>query len=140
MFRKNRLLFIIIFIITTSIKAQTREANDTTIAIDISITIDDIAISDTSYILNVINLKTDYITAIKVSANFIMFLDINTKFEVSVMHPTTNCKTIIIDTHAPKGKWNIVTGFGLKKSENKEKIFVGSIIYDEKLKTFKKIK
>ncbi len=80
------------------------------------------------------------VTLIHVSNQFYIYLECNNQFEVSISHPTTDCKAIFLDTHAPKNQWHIISGFKLSKSNNKEKVFVGSIIYDDKTGTFVKKK
>ena len=114
--------------------------NDSSIVLDLTISINDVSYYDTSYVLSVINVYTGRETLMHVSNHFNIYLDYDTKFEVSISYPTTDCKAILVDTHAPKDQWHIISGFKLIKSNNKEKVFVGSIVYDEKTETFVKKK
>lgn len=114
--------------------------NDSSIVLELRITIDSISFYDTSYVLSVINVYTGRETLMHVSNHFDIYLDYDTKFEVAISHPTTDCKAILVDTHAPKDQWHIISGFKLSKSNNKEKVFMGSMIYDEKTGTFVKKK
>lgn len=145
---KNILLFLLALNISNLVNAQTdstdyklkKLVNDSSIVLELRITIDSISFYDTSYVLSVINFYTGKETLMHVSNHFDMYLDYDTKFEVSISHPTTDCKAIFLDTHAPKDQWHIISGFKLSKSNNKEKVFVGSMIYDETTGTFVKKK
>lgn len=114
--------------------------NDSLIVLDLTIYIDSISYDDTSYVLSIKNFNNNAESLMKVSNRFYIYLQYDTKYELSIFHPTTNCKAIIVDTHAPKNEWLIDSGFKLTKSSNKEKILVGAIVYDSDTKTFIKKK
>ena len=137
------LLCLFMFSMSKEVNAQLDSNNrklDSLIVLDLKITIDTISYYDTSYVLNIINFNSGAETLMHVSNQFYLYFDYNNKYEVSISHPTTDCKAIFIDTHAPKNQWHIISGFKLSKSNNKEKVFVGSIIYDTKTETFIKKK
>ncbi len=109
------------------------------VKLDLAITIDNKTINDTSFVLNVVNRTTKYVTHIKVSNKFILFLDYDTIFDISLSYEGTNMKTIIIDTNAPEDNWYIISGIDLS-SVNHNNIIAGGIKYDKQLQTFKKYK
>lgn len=143
---KMKIIFLCLFILCISKQVSAQfdstdtRLNDSLIVLDLKITIDTISYYDTSYVLNIINFNTGGESVMHVSNQFYMYFDYNNKYEVSISHPTTDCKAILVDTHAPKNKWHILSGFKLSKSNNKEKVFVGSIVYDVKTETFIKKK
>lgn len=136
---KNVLLgFSLIFNLV--INAQDKIAKDSTIQLDIQIFVDDKIINDTTYVLDIINQTTDEYTRIAVADRFVLTLDYNIKYEISIGYKKTNVKTIIVDTNAPKDRWYVSTSVKLKKSRKKKRIVAGSIVYDEKTETFIKKK
>lgn len=89
------------------------------------------------YQIQVINMDTKQESNLIVDHNFIMKLDYNTQYKVSVSGHNTSTKTIFIDTNAPIDDWYIISGFELK-SDNTSKIIAGGIRYNKKTKTFEK--
>ena len=108
-----------------------------TIKLDLAITVNNKAIDDTSYVLEIVNYNTGINTYVKVSNNFILFLEYDTEFEISISYKGTNMKTIIVNTNAPRENWYIVTGINLS-TLSKDRIHAGTIKYNDSLKTFKK--
>ena len=120
-------------------KKEIMKLDNLNIKLDLSITIDNKTINDTSFVLTIVNRTTNYITHIKVSNKFILFLDYDTIFDVSLSYEGTNMKTIIVDTNAPEDNWYIISGINLSKVD-KHNIIAGGIKYDKELQTFKKYK
>lgn len=143
---KIKIIFLCLFMLCISKQVSAQfdstdtRLNDSLIVLDLTITIDSVSYYDTSYVLGIINFNNGNETLMRVSNHFNLYFEYNTKYEISILHPTTNCKAILIDTNAPKNKWLIISGFGLSKSINKEKVIVGSIVYDDSTKTFVKKK
>jgi hypothetical protein len=125
---------------TNKTRRELKQLSQKTIKIDLSITIDNKLIEDTSYVLNIVNYNTGIETQAKVSNKFILFLDYNTEFEVSMSYKGTNMKTIIVNTKAPEDEnWYIITGIDLS-TKNNNRILAGSLKYDDKTQSFKKYK
>jgi len=126
---------LLIVLMTACAVAQTNKV----VKLDLTIKIDNQEIPDTSYLLDIVNYNTGILTSVKSSSNFILSLDYNTEFEISVSYKGTNTKTIMINTEAPIDNWYIISSINLNTTNNK-KILAGSIKYDTLLKTFKKYK
>lgn len=121
-------------------RRELKELSQKTIKIDLSITIDNKSIDDTSYVLNIVNYNTGIETNVNVSNKFILFLDYNSEFEVSMSYKGTNMKTIIVNTKAPEDEnWYIITGIDLS-TKNNNRILAGNLKYDNKTQSFKKYK
>jgi len=121
-------------------RKELKQLSQKTIKVDLSITIDNKSIDDTSYVLNIVNYNTGIETNVKVSNKFILFLDYDSEFEVSMSYKGTNMKTIIVNTKAPEDEnWYIITGVDLS-TKNNNRILAGSLKYDDKTQTFKKFK
>lgn len=103
---------------------------------DIQIKVDKQLKTD-KYQIQVINMDTKQESNLIVDNNFVIQLDYNTQYKVSVSGHNTNTKTIFIDTNAPKDDWYIISGFELKSDSN-IKIIAGGIRYNKKTKTFEK--
>lgn len=110
-----------------------------TVKLDLTIKINNYEIPDTSYVLDIVNYNTGVLTSVKASSNFILYLDYNSEFEISVSYKGTNTKVITINTKAPIDDWYIISSINLNTNDNK-RILVGGIKYDTLLKTFKKYK
>lgn len=132
---KTKLLLILLTIVLMTACAIAQK----TVKVDLTIKVDNYQINDTSYILHIINYNTKEVTNVKASSSFILYLDYNSKFEVSISYKGTNTKTIIIDTNAPIDDWYILSSINLN-TNNTNKILCGGIKYDTLLKTFKKYK
>jgi len=126
---------LLIVLMTACAVAQTNKV----VKLDLTIKIDNQEIPDTSYLLDIVNYNTGILTSVKSSSNFILSLDYNTEFEISVSYKGTNTKTIMINTEAPIDNWYIISSINLNTTNNK-KILAGGIKYDTLLKTFKKYK
>lgn len=121
-------------------RRELKQLSQKTIKIDLSITIDNKSIDDTSYVLNIVNYNTGIETNVNVSNKFILFLDYNSEFEVSMSYKRTNMKTIIVNTKAPEDEnWYIITGIDLS-TKNNNRILAGNLKYDNKTQSFKKYK
>jgi len=118
---------------------QLKQLDYRTIKLDLAIRVDNKDIYDTCYVLNIVNLNTNKITSMQVSNKFIIYLDYNQEFEISVTYKGSNTKTIIVDTDAPLDNWYIISGVHLETTNN-NRILAGGIRYDHKLQTFKKYK
>jgi len=118
---------------------QLRQLDNRTIKLDLAIRVDNKDIYDTCYVLNIVNYNTGKLTTMKVSNKFIIYLDYNQEFEISVNYKGTNTKTIIVDTDAPIDNWYIISGIHLETTNN-NRILAGGIRFDHKLQTFKKYK
>ena len=120
-------------------RKQIKELEKGNVKFDIDVTIDNKSIEDTSYLLDIVNYNTGVVTNLTVSNNFVLFLDYDTEFEVSVSYKNTNMKTILIDTNAPVDNWYIESGINLN-SKKTNRVLAGGIKYDKKTQTFKKFK
>jgi len=120
-------------------RKEIKELEKGNVKFDIDVTIDNKSIKDTSYMLDIVNYNTGVVTNLTVSNNFILFLDYNTEFEVSVSYKGANMKTILIDTNAPVDNWYITSGINLN-SKKTNRVLAGGIKYDKKAQTFKKFK
>jgi hypothetical protein len=132
---KTKLLLIGLLIVLMTACAVAQN----TVKLDLTIKINNQEIPDTSYVLDIVNYNTGILTSVKASSNFILSLDYNTEFEISVSYKGTNTKTIMINTEAPIDNWYIISSINLNTTNNK-KILAGGIKYDTLLKTFKKYK
>ena len=132
---KTKLLLIGLLIVLMTACAVAQN----TVKLDLTIKINNYEIPDTSYVLDIVNYNTGILTSVKSSSNFILSLDYNTEFEISVSYKGTNTKTIMINTEAPIDNWYIISSINLNTTNNK-KILAGGIKYDTLLKTFKKYK
>ena len=126
---------LLIVLMTACAVAQTNKV----VKLDLTIKINNQEIPDTSYVLDIVNYNTGVLTSVKASSNFILSLDYNTEFEISISYKGTNTKTIMINTEAPIDNWYIISSINLNTTNNK-KILAGGIKYDTLLKTFKKYK
>jgi hypothetical protein len=129
-----KLLIVSIILIASNSFAQQKS-----VRLELTIKVDNIEIPDTSYVLDIINYNTFVDTHVKVSNVFILYLDYNTEFEISVSYKGTNIKSIIVNTTAPEDDWYVISIINLNTDNNK-RILIGGIKYDEELETFKKYK
>jgi hypothetical protein len=120
-------------------KSQLKQLDKGKIKLDLAILVDNKEINDTSYTLNIVNYNTGILTTMLVSNKFILYLDYNNQYEISVSYKNTNTKAIIVDTDAPYDNWYIISGISLTSNSN-NRILAGGIRYDGKLQTFKKYK
>lgn len=120
-------------------KSQLRQLDKGKIKLDLSILVDNQSIDDTSYVLNIVNYNNGMITTMHVSNKFVLYLDYNNQYEISVCYNNTNTKAILVDTDAPYDNWYIITGISLT-SNSDTRILAGGIKYDGKSQTFKKYK
>jgi|JI10StandDraft_1071094.scaffolds.fasta_scaffold992035_1 hypothetical protein len=118
---------------------QLKQLDYRTIKLDLAIKVDNKDIYDTCYVLNIVNYNTGLLTTVKVSNKFVLYLEYNQEFEISVNYKGTNTKTIIVDTDSPVDNWYIISGIHLETT-NSNRILAGGIRYDTKLQTFKKYK
>ncbi len=140
MTRYKYTLIIFCLFINFLIRAQEITAKDSTIQLDIQVLIEDKIISDSTYVLDIINQTTDEYTRISASDRFVLTLNYNSKYEISVGYKKTNVKAIIVDTNAPKDRWYISTSINLKKTRKKKRVIAGSIVFDVNTNTFAKKK
>ena len=120
-------------------KTELKKLDQKTIKLDLAIKVDNKDIYDTCYVLNIVNYNTGLLTTMKVSNKFIIYLDYNSEFEISINYKGTNTKTIIIDTDAPHDNWYVISGIHLETT-NSNRILAGAIRYNSKLQTFRKYK
>jgi len=132
---KTKLLLIGLLIVLMTACAVAQN----TVKLDLTIKINNYEIPDTSYVLDIVNYNTGVLTSVKASSNFILYLDYNSEFEISVSYKGTNTKVITINTKAPIDDWYIISSINLNTNNNK-RILTGGIKYDTLLKTFKKYK
>ena len=132
---KTKLLLIGLLIVLMTACAVAQN----TVKLDLTIKINNYEIPDTSYVLDIVNYNTGVVTSVKASSNFILYLDYNSEFEISVSYKGTNTKVITINTKAPIDDWYIISSINLNTNNNK-RILAGGIKYDTLLKTFKKYK
>jgi hypothetical protein len=132
---KTKLLLIGLLIVLMTACA----VGQNTVKLDLTIKINNYEIPDTSYVLDIVNYNTGVLTSVKASSNFILYLDYNSEFEISVSYKGTNTKVITINTKAPIDDWYIISSINLNTNDNK-RILAGGIKYDTLLKTFKKYK
>ena len=118
---------------------EIKQLDRKTIKLDLSITIDNQTIEDTTYTLSMYNTHTKVTHTLKVSNKFVIYLDYNSEFEISISYNNTNIKTIYIDTEAPIDNWYIITGVDLNKWSNNN-IVAGGLRYNGKKQTFEKYK
>lgn len=119
---------------------QLKQLDNRTIKLDLAIKVDNKEIYDTCYVLDIVNYNTGKITTMKVSNKFVIYLEYNQEFEISISYKGTNTKTIIVDTESPTDNWYIISGMHLQTTNKPEKILCGGIRFDHKLQTFKKYK
>jgi len=105
------------------------------IKLDLAITVNNKSIDDTSYVLNIVNYNTGVETNVKVSNKFILFLQYDIEFEISVSYKGTNMKTIIVNTNAPENNWYVISGINLSTT-NHNRILAGGLKYDKLKDTF----
>lgn len=103
---------------------------------DIQIKVDK-QLKNEKYQIQMINMDTKQETNLIVDNNFVLQLDYNMQYKVSVSGHNTSTKTIFIDTNAPQDDWYIISGFELK-SDTDIKTIAGGIRYNKKSKTFEK--
>lgn len=120
-------------------KSQLKQLDKGKIKLDLSILVDNQSINDTSYVLNIVNYNNGMITTMHVSNKFVLYLDYNNQYEVSVCYHNTNIKAILVDTDAPYDNWYIITSISLTSNSN-TRVLAGGIRFDNKLQTFKKYK
>lgn len=120
-------------------KKELLKLDDRTIKLDLAIKVDNKDIYDTCYILNIVNYNTGVLTTIKVSNKFVIYLEYNQEFEISINYKGTNTKAIIVNTDSPVDNWYIISGIHLETT-NTNRILAGGIRYDAKLQTFRKYK
>lgn len=109
------------------------------VKLDLTVKINNQNVKDTSYILTIYNFNTESFIRTHVPNNFVLYLDFDTKFEISVSYKGTNIKVINVDTEAPMDNWYINADVNLNTNDNK-RILAGGIKYDTLLRTFKKYK
>ena len=120
-------------------KRELRLLDREKIKLDLTVKIDNKCVQDTSYILTVYNFDTEEFVKTYVTDNFVLYLDYDNQFEISVSYKGTNTKIITINTKAPIDDWYIISSINLNTNNNK-RILAGGIKYDTLLKTFKKYK
>ena len=74
-------------------RKQIKELEKGNVKFDIDVTIDNKTVKDTAYLLDIVNYNTGVVTNLTVSNNFVLFLDYDTEFEVSVSYKNTNMKS-----------------------------------------------
>ena len=120
-------------------KRELRLLDKEKIKLDLSVKINNECIKDTSYILTVYNFDTEEFVKTYVTDNFVLYLDYDNQFEISVCYKGTNIKVITIDTEAPYDNWYIKADVNLNTNNNK-RIVAGGIKFDKNLQTFRKYK
>lgn len=135
---KFLLIGLIIILMNSCAIAQPNYDTDK-VKLDLTVKIDNKNVKDTSYILTIYNSNTESFIRTHVPNNFVLYLDFDTKFEISVSYKGTNVKVINIDTEAPMDNWYINADVNLNTNDNK-RILAGGIKYDTLLRTFKKYK
>lgn len=120
-------------------KRELRLLDREKIKLDLTVKIDNKCVQDTSYILTVYNFDTEEFVKTYVTDNFVLYLDYDNQFEISVSYKGTNVKVINIDTEAPIDNWYILANVNLNTNNNK-RIVAGGIKFDKNLQTFKKYK
>lgn len=119
-------------------KKQIKQLEKGTIKLDLNITINGKSIDDTLYVLHVWNKTLMFSHDLKVSNKFVIYLDYNSEFELTMSYKGTNVKSIIIDTDAPADHaWYVISGINLT-TENQNHIYVGGLHYDKSKDTFVK--
>ena len=120
-------------------KRELRSLDREKVKLDLTVKIDNKSVQDTLYILTVYNFDTESFMRTHVSNNFVLYLDFDNQFEISVSYKGTNVKVINIDTEAPIDNWYILADVNLNTNNNK-RIVAGGIKFDKNLQTFKKYK
>lgn len=121
-------------------KKQIKQLEKGTIKLDLNITINGKSIDDTLYVLHIWNKTLMVSHDLKVSNKFVIYLVYNSEFELTMSYKGTNVKSIIVDTDAPEDNWYILSGINLNTSETYNKVYAGSLKYDQVSQTFKKFK
>jgi hypothetical protein len=120
-------------------KKELRSLDREKVKLDLTVKIDNKSVQDTSYILTIYNFDTESFMRTHVPNNFVLYLDFDNQFEISVSYKGTNIKVINIDTEAPIDNWYILADVNLNTNNNK-RIVAGGIKFDKNLQTFKKYK
>lgn len=120
-------------------KKELRSLDREKVKLDLTVKIDNKSVQDTSYILTIYNFDTESFMRTHVPNNFVLYLDFDNQFEISVSYKGTNVKVINIDTEAPIDNWYILADVNLNTNNNK-RIVAGGIKFDKNLQTFKKYK
>jgi hypothetical protein len=120
-------------------KSQLKQLDRGKIKLDLAITIDNVIVKDSMYLLNIVNYNTGLLTTMYVPDKFVLYLDYSNQYEISVSYKNTNTKAIIVDTDCPYDNWYIISGISLTSNSN-TRVLAGGIKYDHKLQTFKKYK
>ena len=119
-------------------KLELKHLNKKSLKLDLSIHIDAESIKDSIYVLKIKNLTTNIITSINVTDKFVLFLDYSNEYELTISHPQSNQKIIMIDTNCKEDEdWYILANIELTKKSDKA-IYAGLIKYDRVSNTFKK--
>lgn len=120
-------------------KKELRLLDREKVKLDLTVKIDNKCVQDTLYILTVYNFDTEEFVKTYVTDNFVLYLDYDNQFEISVSYKGTNIKVINIDTEAPIDNWYILADVNLNTNNNK-RIVAGGIKFDKNLQTFRKYK
>lgn len=112
------------------IKQFAREA----VSLDLIITVCDIEIQDTTFILEIYNRTTNDLKRQVVSNRFILYLDYDMAFDIAISYKNAGKKTIHMDTEACYDNWHIMTSINLDNSYTDS--IIGGFRYNEKLQTF----
>jgi hypothetical protein len=120
-------------------KRELKSLDREKVKLDLSVKINNECVQDTSYVLTIYNFDTESYMQTHVPNNFVLYLDFDNQFEISVSYKGTNVKVINVDTEAPMDNWYINADVNLNTNDNK-RILAGGIKYDTLLRTFKKYK
>lgn len=97
---------------------------------ELTINVNEKPIDDRFTKLTILNKNTGVLDKFKTTGVAVLNLEFNCIYEVSIGRKNTETKTIVIDTHAPKYNWYIISEVGLSTSKKRKKIKAGSLVYD----------
>lgn len=115
-------------------RKQIRQFDKEAVKLDLMITVCSTEIQDTTFILEVYNRTTNDLTRLMVSNRFILYLDYDMDFDITLSYKHAGRKTIHVATGACFENWHIISSIDLDDSD-KDSI-IGGFRYDEKRQTF----
>lgn len=97
---------------------------------ELTINVNERSIDDRYTKLTILNKNTGVLDKFKTTGVAVLNLEFNCIYEVSIGRENTETKTIVIDTHAPKYNWYIISKVGLSTSKKRKKVKSGVLVYD----------
>jgi hypothetical protein len=115
-------------------RKQIRQFDKESVKLDLIITVCSIEIQDTTFMLEIYNRTTNDLKRMMVSNRFILYLEYDMDFDMTISYKNAGKKTIHVATGACFENWHIMSSINLDHSD-KDSI-IGGFRYNEKLQTF----